>query len=507
MTADGDFQPALRLHPWSWLFAALSSVRQMIVPLIAVIVFGARNEGAFWALLLLVPILMIALWRQWVFRYGFAPRGLVIHEGLFFRTIRHIDYDRIENVDTQRNVLHRLLGVAQLRIETSTGGRPEAVFQVLGLDAVEELRARIFAEAARVRAGGHDVLPAPAPEAAEILLQLPARELVRHGLIDNRGLIVVAALFGMLQQSGLLRVLQEQIERWLRELALDAVAELDPIAQSLLMVLTLVALIAAVRALSIAFALLTFHGFTLAAADGDLRVRYGLLTRVAMTLRIARIQAAHQAESLLHRWFGRVSVRVDLAGGLAQEGEAAGDRTPWLAPVCTPADAYTLMQRALPDVDLDTEPVWQGLAAGARRRLFKRSAMVWTVALLLPAIWIMGPWGLALPLVVLPWAAVHAHLYVRHTRWALADDAVMFREGWFNRRLIIAPRSRVQAVIRLQSPFDRRYDMATLAVDTAGVRRGQYIRIPYLPDAIANEIVAALYRSPQVPVGRSRRGL
>jgi putative membrane protein len=502
MNAELDVQPTLRLHPWSWLFAALSFLRQMIIPIVAVLVFGARNDGALWGLLLLAPILAVALWQQWVFRYGFGARGLVIHEGLVFRTIRHVDYHRIENIDTQRNLLHRLFGVAQLRIETSTGGRPEAVFRVLGLGAVDALRQRVFAESQRPEVSVDADVAVEAVGSGTSVIRLPTAELVRYGLIDNRGLIVVAALFGMLQQAGLFRMLQERIQQWLRELAVDALAALDPVAQGLLIVLTLLVLLAAVRGLSVLFAILSFHGFTLTAANGDLRVRYGLVTRVARTLRIARIQAVHQTESLLHRWFGRVSLRVDLAGGLDRsDGDTVTERTNWLAPVCTPADARQLMRQALPDIDFDVIPEWLGLAPGAGRRLFKRSATLWTVALLLPATWIAGAWGLALPLIVVPWAGVHAILYVRHTRWALTGDAVMFREGWLNRRLIIAPRSRVQSTVWLQSPFDRRYRMATAAVDTAGVRRGQYIRIRYLPEDVASELTGALYRSPQRPIG------
>jgi putative membrane protein len=491
MTAEPDATPELRLHPWSWLFAAASFVRQMIIPIIAVLVFGARNDGALWGALLLVPILTVALWQQWVFRYGFSARGLVVHEGLVFRTIRHIDYDRIENIDIERNVLHRVFGVAQLRVETSTGGRAEAVFRVLGMDAVQALRERVFTESQRFR----EELPLEPSTPPPALLALPPGELVRYGLIDNRGLIVVAAVFGMLHQTGLLRVLETHVERFLDRLAIDAVISMGPAAQVLLAVATLTALVAAVRALSIGFALLSFHGFTLSAANGDFRVRYGLLTRVTMTLRIARIQAVHQAESLLHRWFGRVSVRVDLLGGLEAGGEATAERTHWLAPICRPEQSARLMHLALPDVSFESEAAWQQLATGARRRIFKRSAVVWTLVLLLPGVWLAGRWALTLPIATVPWAAMYAWLYVRHTRWALTEDAVLFREGWFNRRMMIVPRTRVQSAIRLQSPFDRRWRMATASVDTAGVRRGQFLRIRYLPEGIAQQLVDSLYRS------------
>ena len=83
---------------------------------------------------------------------------------------------RIENVDTERGLLHRLLNVADVRVETSTGGSAEARIRVLGLDAVEDMRTRIFAQRAE---GAAVVAPESSLDAApeETLLVLGPSEL------------------------------------------------------------------------------------------------------------------------------------------------------------------------------------------------------------------------------------------------------------------------------------------------------------------------------------------
>src|SRR5690606_34688351 len=150
----------------------------------------------------------------WVFRYGFSDRGLVIHEGLIFRNVRTVDYERIENVDTQRGVLHRMAGVAEVRVETSSGGKPEALIRVLSLADVQAMRERIFAQRGAAGRAGEGAEGMAGAEGAdgygaalsaadrEVLLALPPAELVRFGLIDNRGMLVVAAVLGFLAQSG-----------------------------------------------------------------------------------------------------------------------------------------------------------------------------------------------------------------------------------------------------------------------------------------------------------------
>jgi uncharacterized membrane protein YdbT with pleckstrin-like domain len=140
-----DFIPEERLHPASWLFAVVGFIRQFLIPLIFAAVFGPGDGMPVWIAWAIVPMIGAAVLRQLNYRYGFAPNGLVIREGILFRNVRQIDYRRIENVDTQRNPLHRLLGVAEVRIETSTGGKPEAQIEVLSLAAAQALRERLSA--------------------------------------------------------------------------------------------------------------------------------------------------------------------------------------------------------------------------------------------------------------------------------------------------------------------------------------------------------------------------
>jgi putative membrane protein len=490
-----DFQTPLRLHRSSWLFALTGSVRQLILPFLALLVFGARRDDEWFGTPLVITIfagamLIRALWHQWTYRYGFGPRGLVIREGLIFRNVRQIEYQRIENIDTERGPLHRLLNVAEVRVQTSTGGKPEALISVLDLSAVQEMRQRVFADTR------------PTVEAAKALkepplLHLPPMELVRYGLIDNRGLILVAAGAGLLQQAGFFRMNRETIENWLHSSALADVAGLGVAMQIMLASFVIVSALIAVRVLSVALALITLHDFTLTRHDGDLRARYGLLTKIALTLRTRRIQAVHQSESLLHRLFGRVSLDVDLAGDSGGEGEqrnSARMKTRWLAPVCPSAAAPALIASALPIFDPAAPTDWQPLAPGARSRLFRRSALLSVLIVVGPSWWYLREAAVfGVPIVVaLAW--MHAHLYVKYTRWALERDVLLFRSGWLSRRLTIVPRDRVQTLNVSTSPFDRRRHMASLSVDTAGgssMSAGVHIR--YLPADVARRLAASLY--------------
>lgn len=496
MASDDQFQPTLRLHAASWLFALSGAVKQFILPLIALVFFGVRDNdpggmSPFILSALIVALLVRALWHRWTYRYGFAPHALVIREGLVFRNVRQIEYARIENIDTERGLLHRLLGVAEVRVRTSTGGKPEASISVLSLDAVQTMRARVFSE---TKATATDDA---APEAA--LLRLSIGELVRYGLIDNRGMLLVAAGVGLLHQSGAFTIDQQTIARLLEETAAVNLAALSIVMQISLAAVTIIGALIAVRLLSIVLAIVTLYDFTLTSHAGDLRARYGLLTRIALTLRTRRIQAVHQTETLLHRWFKRVSLNVDLTGDSNEGGDqrdSARMKTRWLAPVCSAETASALMAIALPNIDWSSEPNWQPLARGARGRIFRRSVILSALIVTGPAIWYLHEGALIVVLSCIPLAWVHAHLYTRYTRWALAHDAVLFRSGWLTRRLTVVPRDRVQTSSVDASPFDRRSRMANIYVDTAGGSSSTAgIRIRYLASDVADRLAAALYRS------------
>lgn len=496
MASEADFQPTRRLHGLSWLFGLTVGIKQMVLPLIALFFFGRRDNdpgpfGPYLVPIILTALLVRALWQQWTYRYGFGPHGLVIREGLVFRNVRQIEYARIENIDTERGLLHRLLGVAEVRVQTSTGGKPEALISVLDLPAVQEMRAKVFAD-------GKPGEPLAAATEETTLLHLPSGELIRYGLIDNRGMIVVAAGVGLLHESGLLSFNRESLEGMLQSSSAAGLVALGLMMQVALGALAILIGILAVRVLSVVLALVTLHDFRLTRHDGDLRARYGLFTRIALTLRTRRIQAVHQTQSLLHRWFDRVTLNVDLAGdsGGGEQQDANKARARWLAPVCAASAAPALIAAALPSIDLSDVPDWQPLAPRARGRIFRRTAALAVLILTGPAIWYLREGAVVVVLACIPLAWMHAHLYTKHTRWALANDAVMFRSGWLTRRLTIVPRDRVQALSIDASPFDRRSQMANIYVDTAGggaVRAG--IRIRYLATDVAQKMATALYRT------------
>ena len=486
-----------RLHPLSFLFAIQESAKRLVFPAV-VALFAARNRDAWelWAGLFVVPLAVIALGRALSFRYSFESTELVIRSGFVFRRVRHIPYDRVQNVDAVQNLLHRLFGVIEVRIETGGGTEAEGVMRVVSRDALDEIRGRVFAqrEVAAESTG--------TPEAPTVLLAMTPRDVFLFGLVHGRGTIVLGALFGLLWEFGVMDRTggalfgvgaegRGALRQFVRALFDDAAFPVQSLGLS---ILGLFVLLGILRIASALWTSLTYYGFTVRRSGDDLRCEYGLLTRVASTIPVRRIQKLTIREGPWHRLGDRVSVGVQTAGGKAEEG---GKSTrSWLAPLIRRSALASLLDGIVPEATAAVE--WQPVHPRGVRREFAGAMIFWIPVSI--ALWFAIGWtALVLFAVLAVWSFVHARRSIAAMRWAVAADTVQFASGWIWRNRLVAPLTKVQVVSRHQTPFDRRHGMATVFADTAGrTHEGYAIRIPYLAAGVA----AALAR--QLSAGAAR---
>lgn len=495
----GTMMPSeARLHPSSILFSFAKSLKTLALPGLLVLVFGRSGRtpvafwpagpdlsGAeFWGMLLLIPAAIVAVVRYLTFRLRYEGTELVIREGILFRNERHVPYARIQNLDAVRNVFHRLLGVIEVRVETGGGHTPEATISVLPVEAFEEMRRRVFA--GRQEARGAAAGAVPTLSEGTTLLRLPARELLLLGFIDNRGFVLIGAVIGALWQIDLLDRIGAVMLDWMgwtdpRD-AIRAGVRVT-LAQVAAAAAAAMAVIVFARLVSMVWAVVRFHGFELRRIGDDLRTEYGLLTRVAATIPVHRVQTITIRQGPLQRLAGRHALSVETAGG-GKKAEGGRTERPWLAPIIRTAAMPEVVRHVIPEADLATL-AWHPVDPRAFRRVLSRSALLVVGASVMSSFWIRE-WMLAVLGGGLLLAAIAARNQVRHLHWAATGDLIAFRSGWLWKRLTAARTTKVQNVTLAESPFDRRSSMASVLVDTAGAGPASHrVRIPYLGRQVA----------------------
>jgi len=477
-----------RLHASSLLFGLGSAAKRLLIPGIIVLLASRGNRAEIWLMLMFVPAAIASIVKYISYRYRFGQDEILIREGIITRNERHIPYAHIQNIDLAQNPIHRMLGVAEVRLETASGQKPEAVMRVLSLQAVERMRARVFEGRQRVEA-----TETGAESAVKPLVKLPLRELITLGLLSNRALALIAAAFGAIWQFDLFDI-EPHIDRLFEsELALPDSVDLHGIWSTTIMAVgALLSVLLLFKLLSVAWVILKYYGFTLTARGEGLRAEYGLLTKISATIPRHRIQLLSIKRSPLQRRLGRASVQVETAGSREGDEGSSVDRL-WLAPLIREEQVAGLLAKVQPEIDLDALD-WLPLAPRARRRLLRKTLILVLILTALSCITLKF-WGLLLLVPGLPFALVHSALYVKHTAYATRGGAIFYRSGWWVRRLSIVRYDKIQALSLTESPFDRRNGMAGLGVDTAGAgRAGHRVKIAYLLAGTAREMHARLFR-------------
>ena len=442
-----------RLHPLTLLFEAFDEAGALLVP---AVVGGAWAGGghmarmAGWMLLLLVvPSALWAVAEYLTFRYRLTGEGLVLDQGVLRRRHRVIPMARVQSIDVRQSALQRLLGVAELHVETAGGEAAEAVLSVLSAPEAEALRAELLSQRGAAEPG---VAAAP-----NVLARLSARDLAMAGATSNEAGVIAALLIGAVELAYQFGVPLPIPGVDLRALAARPLMDLAPaIAAGAAVVFALAWIF------SIAGALLTYYGFSLERTRDELHKRYGALARRGASVPLGRVQAVRVRESLLRRPLGLAALQIETAGAAPGQGQHRGVEA--FLPLARIGEVPRLITAVFEDLDfaaLHFRPVHPR----ARIHTFVRySVPLLGLAALLAVL--IGPGWLWLAL-LLPLLYGAAHLHVRHLGYAVAPGYVALRAGFLTRTTWIIPERRIQTLHVYESRLQRRLGLATLGVDTA----------------------------------------
>ncbi|WP_135303017.1 PH domain-containing protein [Haloarcula amylovorans] len=485
-----------RLHP-------LSAVRRVAVAAVQGAFFaffvGTALAGAAdipgWVVPLLAPAggvlaAAFALARYYRFRYDIEGDTLAVESGVFARQSREIPLGRIQNVDTKQGVVNRLLGLSVVAFETAGGSATEATLDAVDESEADRLRRLVQRQDRRTEerddsaAERGDVAAAAADESAtptdtdsartatrvdeptEELFAFTWRDLLTYAVVSVRPAAPALTLAGLPLGGDLVAA----VFRFnLAVLGSDAAPSLSlletfgPPRLVALVLLTLAEFLLTALVVSVVLTVVEYHDFRLFREGDDLRYQRGLLRRYSGTIPLSKVQTVTIRENVLMRRFGYATLVVETAGYSGGNDQSSQGVAVPMAPRET---VYELARDIEPFGDLSFERP----PTRARRRYAIRFAIavgVLTVAgyavdrfLLETGYW----WALLAFLALVPPAA---HLRWRHRGFALDDDVLATRAGFWRRTTRVAPYYRIQTVFVGRSPFQRRRHLATVTADTA----------------------------------------
>ena len=210
MSATLPSRPGESLHSLSWVFVLLAQLWNLFPLLFTIVLAGRLGKNDNWelaaTLVAAVALSAYSMFYSYTFRFWVEDDEIIVKEGLFDRTLRHVPFNRIQNVAFRQNLLHRIFQVVELNLESGAGAKPEAKLTVLPQARARLLEQQIRRQRVPELAVAESSLPhthANREIGVVELHRVPLRDLVRLGLISNRGMLLIGAAFYFLNQTKL----------------------------------------------------------------------------------------------------------------------------------------------------------------------------------------------------------------------------------------------------------------------------------------------------------------
>jgi putative membrane protein len=173
------------------------------------------------------------------------------------------------------------------------------------------------------------------------------------------------------------------------------------------------------------------------------------------------VQVVRIEESLLRRWLGFASVRIQSAG---QAGRAEATTSRLAVPILPAVRVNRLLGELLPGA-APVPMLLRPPPAARRRAIVRRVVPVLVVAALVTLL--LWPWG-AVAVVALPLAWLAGDAAYRNLGHARHGGFLTARRGALIRTTAVVPAAKAQSVRVRSTLFQRRAGLATLHVDVAG---------------------------------------
>lgn len=472
--------PWSRLDPRMLLVHPVEEVLRLLPVLIGTVVLGSSSGNPYWGLAATAVLVAVGVSRWFTTTYRVGPVHVELRRGLLQRQELSIPRSRIRSVDVEQRVLHRLLGLAVVKIGTgqAAGAGDRNRFELNGLaaDSVPALRSALLADLPGTDPGSADTRTAgaSATSSPEVELARFDPRWVRYAPFSTTGLLGIAAVVGLAFQYGLGERIAESgsFERGVAAFAAAGVVV------SIAVVAFVVLLVASIAACA-RYVLL--YGNLRVTDDGRmLRIGHGLVKVRHSTLDRGRLRGVNLREPLALRLAGGARLDAIMTGVAAESGESS---------LVLPSAPEREVQRVAADVLTDPLPVHVPLIShgpAARRRRYTR-ALGPAVAVAAVVIGAFAVAGQALPLsatIVAAVAAVATGCALGWDRYrglghAVVPGRLVTRNGSVDRQRVSLDAAGIIGWTVRQSFFQRRAGLATVVAATpAGAGHYEVIDIP-----------------------------
>lgn len=459
------------------------------------LVFFVGGSGRSYGLLIVLSIISIvsmiwAIISYFKFYFHIENDELIIQKGIFNKTNLNIPFDRIQTINIKQNVVHQLLNVVELEVDTAGTKKAEFSFDALSKPKAEALRSILLKKRDNSVTNEQEYGDAFSDFEKEILAkQALEREQVQEEKIPILNLSIANLLKVGISQNHFRSVGLVMIGLfWIQESVEDAGIDTDSymntgkdflLSASFSAILSLI-FIATVLAILISLVrtVLVYFNAHLWREGIRIKLSHGLFNKKEVSAHYDKIQLLQWGHNPLQKLMKIKDVSLKQASSAA-----VSERKSLRIQGCTDEHIEYLKESWLGEAALANLEVHGISIHYFYRRLLYR--MLFAALLIATCILVKNYNGwLLLAIALVPYFIATAWLSFKKSGFAINDQTLYVTNGVFGDDYTIMPLIKIQNVKLKQTPFQSRKELADVRIYTASGN----ITIPYVPLDIAQNL-------------------
>lgn len=279
-------------------------IAQQLFPIIVIVLLQGKLAKSGWFIYPIIGIAVLGAIYSILafFKYYFflKPEKLVVRKGVFKRSLLEIPFDRIQSINFEQNLIHRLFKVVKLNMDTAGSATNELELYALDHDKAKQLSEHILNSRKSIKAGTLEKTAAGENESKPVF-SLNLFQLLKVGVTENH-----------IRSGGIIIFFFFYIYDSLEDIGVDLIEQGEQymplakqLAQSLAIVVFFIIFFSVVAfMISLVRTFLRYYDLKMLRKSRGFVVTSGLLNKKERAARDIKIQVINSSQNLLQKLAG-----------------------------------------------------------------------------------------------------------------------------------------------------------------------------------------------------------
>lgn len=458
----------MRNHPLFIMKEILFMIKQMILPILAVVFANLKGESI-WilpvgmgALFLVLLIFAFLSWKNTV--YYIDQDVLFYEKGVLSKSKQGIPIAKITTINENQELIERIFRLSTFKVDAGSATQGNEIKLTISKTEAAMLREKL----------GKNPDGSKTTEPLQTEYHISSKELVLYAVTSNSmvaGLLFVLAVWQLIEEIPFVnRFIEGSAGDLIKQYFDTTVKGLSISAVVTAVIILILAYLLFSLVISILFTLIKYHDFTVSRHDHKIEISYGLLEKKRYHLQADKITALYFKYGLIGQLFKISAVKIESIGYGDEKGEAA-----ILYPLLRDKKRTETINALLPEYllkDAECKPP---------KRAIKSFLLIYTVIPFISAVVL----SLTVPYGAFSWIAValfsmSGFANYKKTGISRTSDQFVMTGGILGKWIAVIQSKHIQAVTKKQSFFQKRNGLIHLEYSYQSNQFGKSLGVKFI---------------------------